>query len=132
MPDSDISSKEPNDQFNIGYVFMVGGFLVFLVFVVLLFCVCRDIRRCLFSLCGLCKEQCNGTHIQNQSDHQQRNAKQDQLMDSSALSTPVMDSIAPSAPRLEPVNLPPSYEEAVKMTDNITQSLNPKLLWTPE
>ena len=70
MPDSDISSKEPNDQFDFGYVFMVGGFLVFLVFVVLLFCVCRDIRRCLFSLCGLCKEQCNGTHIQNQSEEQ--------------------------------------------------------------
>ena len=28
----------------------------------------------------------------------------------------IMDSSAPSAPRLDPVDLPPSYEEAVKMT----------------
>ena len=29
---------------------------------------------------------------------------------------PIMDSIAPSAPRLDLVDLPPSYEEAVKTT----------------
>ena len=34
---------------------------------------------------------------------------------------PVMDSIAPSTSRLDPVNLPSSYEEAVH--DNITQKV---------
>ena len=66
----------------------------------------------------------NQTDIQNQSDHQQRNAKQDQVMDSIA---PVMDSIAPSASRLDPVNLPSSYEEAVKMT-NRDMTISPKKL----
>ena len=38
-----------------------------------------------------------------------------------------MDSIAPSAPRLDTVNLPSSYEEAVKMT-NRDMTISPKKL----
>ena len=107
------------------FVFMVGGFLGFLVFVGILICICRDIRRCLFNLFGLCKERItsNGADIQNQSE-------QNQVMDSSALSAPVMDSITPSAPKLDPMDLPPSYEEAVKivkLTDTINQSFDPRL-----
>ena len=122
MPDAE--SNNANNQ-KILFVFMVGGFLGFLVFVGILICICRDIRRCLFNLFGLCKERItsNGADIQNQSE-------QNQVMGSSALSAPVMDSITPSAPKLDPMDIPPSYEEAVKivkLTDTINQSFDPRL-----
>ena len=122
MPEAE--SNNANNQ-KILFVFMVGGFLGFLVFVGILICICRDIRRCLFNLFGLCKERItsNGSDILNQSE-------QNQVMDSSALSAPVMDSIAPSAPKLDPMDLPPSYEDAVKivkLTDTINQSFDPRL-----
>ena len=122
MPEAE--SNNANNQ-KILFVFMVGGFLGFLVFVGILICICRDIRRCLFNLFGLCKERItsNGADIQNQSE-------QNQVMDSSALSAPVMDSITPSAPKFDPMDIPPSYEEAVKivkLTDTINQSFDPRL-----
>ena len=122
MPDAESNNAKYQ---KILFVFMVGGFLGFLVFVGILICICRDIRRCLFNLFGLCKERItsNGADIQNQSE-------QNQVMGSSALSAPVMDSINPSAPKLDPMDLPPSYEEAVKivkLTDTINQSFDPRL-----
>ena len=121
MPDAESNNAKYQ---KILFVFMVGGFLGFLVFVGILICICRDIRRCLFNLFGLCKERItsSGADIQNQSE-------QNQVMDSSALSAPVMDSISPSAPKLDPIDLPPSYEEAVeivKLTDTMKQSFTPK------
>ena len=120
MPDAESNNAKYQ---KILFVFMVGGFLGFLVFVGILICICRDIRRCLFNLFGLCKERItsNGADIQNQSE-------QNQVMDSSALSAPVMDSITPSAPKLDPMDLPPSYEDAVeivKLTDTMKQSFTP-------
>ena len=122
MPDAESNNAKYQ---KILFVFMVGGFLGFLVFVGILICICRDIRRCLFNLFGLCKERItsNGADIQNQSE-------QNQVMGSSALSAPVMDSITPSAPKLDPMDIPPSYEEAVKivkLTDTINQSFDPRL-----
>ena len=119
MPDAESNNAKYQ---KILFVFMVGGFLGFLVFVGILICICRDIRRCLFNLC---KERItsNGADIQNQSE-------QNQVMGSSALSAPVMDSINPSAPKLDPMDLPPSYEEAVKivkLTDTINQRFDPRL-----
>ena len=43
---------------------------------------------------------------------------------------PIMEFIAPSAPRLDLEDLPPSYEEAVKivkLTDTINQRFDPRL-----
>ena len=122
MPDAESNNAKYQ---KILFVFMVGGFLGFLVFFGILICICRDIRRCLVNLFGLCKERItsNGADIQNQSE-------QNQVMGSSALSAPVMDSINPSAPKLDPMDLPPSYEEAVKivkLTDTINQRFDPRL-----
>ena len=112
----------PNAYF--GYlVVAIIVFLPFVGFATSLFLYCRY----------LCNRLCYGTHNQRHDGVDTRpyvlpiidptEAVQDHPADQHQLQVnlrpynfPNMDSIAPSAPRLDLEDLPPSYEEAVKTT----------------
>ena len=99
---------------------------------------------CWFCLCLCLEKHCKRTPIQSQCDRQQRSDLQlhqlyhqvespfqDQRdhqrrivmselhqlqVDLRPYEVPIVNSVTPSAPRLDPVDLPPSYEEAVMVT----------------
>ena len=109
-----------------GYVVAIIGSLAFIGFATILICCCRFLTY-------LCNRLCYGTHNQRHDGVDTRpyvlpiidptEAVQDHPADQHQLQVnlrpynfPNMDSIAPSAPRLDLEDLPPSYEEAVKTT----------------
>ena len=129
MPDT--SSKEHNAKY-FGYLVAFLCFLAFGGFATILICCSR-------LLIHLYDRLCYGTHIQSQSndqhgvdsrpyelpiidpvatvqDHQDQHRLQVNLRPYHTHHNPIMEFIAPSAPRLDLEDLPPSYEEAVKMT----------------
>ena len=99
---------------------------------------------CCFCSCLWLENHCKRTPIQSQNDRQQRSDLQlhqlyDQVespfqdqrdhqrrivmselhqlqVDLRPYEVPIVNSVAPSAPRLDQVDLPPSYEEAVMVT----------------
>ena len=105
---------------------------IFSTFVCITCCICG------FYSCRFLENHCNPIPIQSQSDRQQRSYLhqvespfQDQRdhqrrivmselhqlqVDLRPYEVPIVNSVTPSAPRLDPVDLPPSYEEAVMVT----------------